>query len=142
MKGLISIFALGIMQSCASANGYYGTRIYLPSELVTSESHQSGEAVRIRGYLRITPEVASLWDSEQAMLDARDAAGGDAEWDHCITVYYTGGVADAIESAADSVVQVAGTLGRDSEDPQSVNLWKCNDMYITVNRIERQHQAE
>lgn len=132
----ISIVFVVATAGCASVNRS-SQRIFTPSDIVHNAAALKGRQVHVIGHLALGQDTRALWDSSR---DEEDAARGhhgltDPIWDRCITAYYDFGVAQSVQRASSSYVEVVGTVGDSRGDRRGLDLWSCNDIYITIHAV-------
>jgi len=131
------LLASSLTAGCVSARPPGSPPAYRPSDIVHNIQSLNGREIRVAGYFRLGAETRALWDSRPLYEAARErgASGGDPIWNHCITAYYDIAIAREVESAAGSVIDAVGTVGIQRDGNESVDLWGCNDVHITIHRI-------
>jgi hypothetical protein len=138
------LILLGFLPSCVTIPRTDTNIVLKPSDAVRDISTLEGRRVRLSGYLVLGQEVRVLWDSPQYRDEAaaRQASGADPVWNHCLTAYYDFAIARSVESASRSMVDVIGTIGINRQEDDAVDLWSCNDVYITIHQIRRPGRAQ
>jgi len=127
---LFPIALILVVNGCASAGSAVRGQnltcsdVLKPSELLHQGLDCDGLVVKVRGMLRVGPEMRGLWDST---ADIKRANYREA----CVTVYNPGGL--AIEGAV-RAVEVSGRF-RASRPDRLIILGACSDAILEIESV-------
>jgi hypothetical protein len=127
------------MIGCVSPMPSMPVKVYRPSEVVRDAAAFEGKAISMSGYLILEDEARAFWDSEDDADEVvrRGASGGDPIWNRCITAYFDRKTVRSLSIPTKANIEVIGTVGVTNRDKDGVDLWACNDVYITVHQLIR-----
>jgi hypothetical protein len=99
----------------------------------------AGKAVSVSGYLILEDEAHALWNSKEDADEVvqRRASGGDPIWKRCIAIYFNRKIARSLRIPTRGNIEATGTIGITDRKKDGVDLWACNDVYITAHRVVR-----
>lgn len=133
------VIVLVSLCSCVSAKPVAPNPIIKPSDVTRDAGVLKGKIVSISGYLILGDEAHAFWNSKADADEVvqRGASGGDPIWNRCIAIYFNRKIARSLRIPTRGNIEVRGKVGVTDRKKDGVDLWACNDVYVTVDRLVR-----